>query len=111
MQRITLNFKQEPKIQDLVADKEMGAKILFVATLASKDEESVTVTVTGATDDPGEAEKLMAEDDGDASDQETPAEDSGEAKPVDGAPAPDGSMNTPGGSTMQDMMAADGPTT
>lgn len=106
MQKITLMFKKEPEIQNLVADMEMGKKLLLVASIASKSDESVEVTIEGATDDPNEAARLMQED---AGESEAGAGD-GEGE-VPGAPAPGGSQNTPGGSVEQDLMAASGPTT
>ena len=106
MQKITLMFLKEPEIQNLVADMEMGKKLLLVASIASKNDESVEVTIEGATDDPTEAAAMMA-DKGDEKETEAGADEA----EILGAPAPGGSPNTPGGSIEQDLMAAGGPTT
>ena len=110
MQKITLMFKKEPEIQNLVTDMEMGKKLLLVASIASKSDESVEVTIEGATDDPTEAAALMADnaDEKETSDEAGAGADEAE---IPGAAAPCGSPNTPGGSIEQDLMAAGGPTT
>ena len=110
MQKITLMFKKEPQIQNLVTDMEMGKKLLLVASIASKSDESVEATIEGATDDPSEAATMMADNPDETETESEKAAGADEAE-IPGAQAPGGSPNTPGGSIEQDMMAVGGPTT
>lgn len=105
MQKLNISFKKEPEIENLVADKEMGSKILLVASISAKSGEGIDVTIEGATDDPAEAASMMSEEDAEGADKKP------EVDETDMAAGEGGSPNTPGGSIEQDMMAAGGPTT
>lgn len=69
MQTIALDLKNNPELQSLVADMNPGDKIELTASIKSKDDQSVTLTVETAsecgheteTDTETEAEPVMKE--------------------------------------------------
>lgn len=87
-----IDLKRQPQVADLIADLDMGSGVCFMTTLKSRTDALAEFTLEKAEE--CDASKVV--DDGDGPDAETSADNADESE----------STNTPGGSRMQDKMAA-----
>ncbi len=88
---IQIDLKRNPQVADLIADADMGTGVCFKTTLKSRSDALAEFTLEKAEECDNEPA-----DDGDGSDAENAGDNADES----------GSTNTPGGSVMQDKLAA-----
>lgn len=86
-----VDLKRQPAVADLIADMQPGDRVSFITSIKSKSPSLAEFTLEKAEEAPPQA----ADDNTDEG-----AGDEAEA------PVTDASQNTPGGSVMQDRMAA-----
>ncbi len=93
---IQIDLKRNPDVSDLIADMNMGDGVCFYTSLKSRSPALAEFTLEKAE----ECDLSKMQDDGDGSDTENSADNASENADESE------SQNTPGGSMMQDKMAA-----
>lgn len=101
---ITVDLKRNPDIADLISNMQMGDGVCFCTSLKSKDDNLAEFTLDRAMETPDsmKEDESSEEDDSHAEAVEDGDEMESHAK----MPSPNGSRNTPGGSSEQDKLAA-----